>query len=139
MAAVRRLALVRREIRERISATGLELLLRAASRISEGRIAADGRYYGSTMLTLDLGLASGQVRDVCDIATAVRLAQLLEGDAAALAQVRRLVVEEASRVARRPLGELELEIRLRVEGSKIFIDVDVEGPGAQARVAKRGG
>jgi hypothetical protein len=136
MAAVRRLALVRREIRERISATGLELLLRAASRISEGRIAADGRYYGSTMLTLDLGLTCGQVRDVCDVGTATRLAQLLEGDAAALAQVRRLVLEEATRVARRPLGELELEIRLRVEASTIFIDVDVEGPAAQARVTR---
>jgi hypothetical protein len=127
MAVVRQVSFVRREIRERVSPVGLELLLRSASRISEGRIAPDGRYYGSTMLTIDLALARDQVREACDVATATRLARLLEQDAQAKTQLRELAIAEARGVARRTIGKLEVDMRVRVEGSTIFVDLDVDG------------
>jgi hypothetical protein len=134
MAVVRQVSLIRREIREQISPVGLELLLLNASRISEGRVAADGRYYGSTMLTIDLALARDQVREACDVATAARLARLLELDAPAKARLRELAIEEARRVAQRTVGKLEVDMRVRVEGNAVFVDLDVEGvcPRAQS-------
>ncbi len=134
MAASRRVSLIAREIRERVSPAGFELLLRGASRISEGQAAAT-RYDGSTMFTFDLEGARAEVRERCDVATAAHLARLLEREPELLARLRALALEEARRIAGRPLRELDADLRVRVEGCRVFVDVDVEGelaPGAAA-------
>jgi hypothetical protein len=126
MAFVRRIGLFRREIIERVSPAGLDLLLQTACRISEGQVSGD-QYFGSTLLTLDLQQAEIQLQDACDVATAARLARLLEQEPVALEQIRALARAEAQRIACHPLRELELDVRIRVEGPRVFIDVDVEG------------
>ena len=126
MASSRRVALIAREIRERLSPAGFDLLLRGASRISEGQ-AQGARYDGSTMITFDLEAARSEVRERCDVATAAHLARLLEREAALLARLRELAIGEARRIAGRPLYKLEADLRVRVEGCRVFVDIDVEG------------
>jgi hypothetical protein len=126
MAASRRISLIAREIRERVSPAGFELLLRNASRISEGQ-AAGGRYDGCTMVTFDLEVARQAVRERCDVATAAHLGRLLEREPELLGRLRALALEEALRIASRPLRAPETEIRVRVESCRVFVDIDVEG------------
>jgi len=126
MAAARRVSLFRREIKERVSPAGFELLLAAARKISEGRLTG-AHYDGSTMLTLDLATVDDGVRDACDVATALHLGQLLRLEPTLLERARALAAEDARRLAARPLSRLELEVRIQVEGCRILIDIDVEG------------
>ena len=129
MASSRQVSLFRREIKERLSPTGFELLLQAVKKISEGQISASGRYYGSTMLTLDLARVDQGIRDVCDVATALRVAQLLESEPDLLGQLRELALQDARRIAGRPMPRLEADLRIRAEGCRVLVDVDVEGEG----------
>jgi hypothetical protein len=131
MAFARRVNLFQREIREKPSISGFELLLRAASMISEGQVATGGQYFGSTLLTLDLTPQQEHLRDSCDVATARRLAALLQRDEVALEQLRQIALREARKIARCPLAQLETDIRLRVEGARLLIDIDVEGQASQ--------
>ena len=126
MAFVRRVSLFRREIIESISPAALELLLGSAGRISEGQISG-GRYYGSTMLTIDLDRIRGVVQDACDVATAARLAQLLAAEPRVGQLVKELALREARRIAARSLELVEAELRVRTEGTRVCVDMDVEG------------
>ena len=126
MAVARRVNLVGREITERLSSAGVEMLLGRAARLSEGQVLAGNRYYGSTMLTLDLQELHDVVRDSCDAATAARLARLLEGNPAVTREVRAIARQEACRIAGRQLTPNGVDMRVRSEGSCLFIDVDVE-------------
>ena len=127
MAFVRRVSLFRRQIIESISPAGLELLLAGASRISEGQVTSRGRYYGTTMLTIDLQHTGGKVRQVRDVSTSSRLARHLEQEPAAMQQVVRLAVREASNVAGQPILEPAAEVEVRVKGHRVLVDVDLEG------------
>lgn len=126
MAFVRRVSLFRREIHESVSPAALEVLLGSAGRISEGKLSG-GRYFGCTMLTLDLGEVQGAVSDPCDVATAARLARRLAAEPYVEQEVRRLALSEARRITSRSLDLVEAELRVRVEGTRVFIDVDLEG------------
>ena len=105
MAAVRRVTLFSREIIERLSPAGLDLLLARATRLSEGQVSATGDYFGSTMITVDLAQVDGKVRDACDVATAARLARRMAGDQTLVERVRVIAREEA------PLGRGAAEVR----------------------------
>jgi hypothetical protein len=126
MARCRRVSLFRREIKERVSPAGFDLLLDRASKISEGQISGQ-RYYGSTMLTLDLRAVEAGVSEPCDVATAQRLARLLAGEPEILDRLRGLALADARRIARRKMGRLETDLRVRTESSRVLIDIDVEG------------
>ena len=128
MARVRHVALFSREIRERLSLAGAELLLTSATRLTEGQLSGDGHYFGSTMLTVDLEQAQerGLLREEPDVATALRLARLMAASAAVRRRVGDLAGEAAERQAQRPLVGVELDIRVRAEGLLVFVDVDVE-------------
>lgn len=134
MAFVRRVSLFQREIRETLSPTALSVLLRTAGKISEGQTTTDGRYYGSTMLTIDLEQVQSCVNDACDVATAVRLAQHISRQTMVHQQVQQIAEKEARRIACRKLKLLETEVRVRTEGQRIYVDVDVEGAVVQATV-----
>jgi len=126
MAAVRRISLFRREVRETVSLAAIELLLASASRISEGQVAGDGRYYGSTMLTIDVDRLGEQVSDAGDVSTAARLAHVMEGEPEVHARAARLALEEARRICGRRLRRAEADVRVRCDGTSVFVDVDVE-------------
>jgi hypothetical protein len=135
MASVRRISLFRREIRESISPSALDALLASAGRISEGALASDGRYYGSTMLTVDLEQAARTIRERCDVATAVRLAEHMDSDPEVARIAAQLGLEEAMTLARRQLSLVDVDIRIRRDGLVVCVDVDVEAVPANGAVA----
>jgi len=135
MAVVRRIGLFRREIKESLNPAAIEVLVAGASRISEGQVGADGRFYGSTMLTIDLDRLRPQIHDACDVSTAARLAALLEGESALHQQLARLAANEARRIAGSGLRRVEVDLRVRCEGARVYIDIDVEAETAAAPAA----
>ena len=139
MAKVRQVGLFSREITERLSIAGVEMLLSMASKLSEGQLSGNA-FYGSTMLTLDLRQLGGRVKDACDVATAMRLARLIGSNNAVLDRIRALALEEATRIAGCAIDSAGIDIRVRAEGSWVFIDADVEGcTGSRTGQARQSG
>src|SRR4051812_2219565 len=129
MARATRIALFEREVRERISRAALELVLGRAEVISEGQRGVRGgrdAYFGSTMLTIDLGSLELLLRDACDAGTARRLADLLEADADAQAHIEALANSETVRVAGAKPQNVSTHVAIRSQAAKVFIDIDVE-------------
>lgn len=129
MARVTRIALFEREVRERLSASALDLLMSRAEVISEGQRSTRGgrdAYFGSTMLTFDLPELAVVLRDACDAGTARRLAALLETDARVAERVQQLAAREAARVAGAKPASVSTHVAIRAQGARVFIDVDVE-------------
>jgi|KBSSwiStaDraftv2_1062776.scaffolds.fasta_scaffold202623_3 hypothetical protein len=126
MAIARRISLYEREIRVHLGTAALEVLFQLAETLSEGQ-RDGGKYFGSTMITLDLERAGGLVREPCDAASARRVAELLARDARVQARARDLATTAAVRRAGTPLGNLQVELRARAAGPRVHVDVDVEG------------
>ena len=130
---VRRLPLIRREIRESLSSHALELLLSCAELIVEGERALRGGSthaplgFATVMLTLDLRASAALLREPADEATAIRVAELMR---ASTALRERLVELAGPRLAELFAVELdgvrvELLPVIRVSGARILIDGDV--------------
>ena len=129
MARATRITLFEREVRERLSRAALDMLLARAERLSEGqRSVRAGRaaFFGSTMLTIDLASFADVLRDACDAGTAHRLATLLETDTTVPKRIREIAEREAGRIAAARLRDVRTQMTVRAQGSKVFIDVDVE-------------
>ena len=125
-AVARRVSLFEREIRVHLGTAAIEVLFGLAEILSEGQ-RQGGRYFGSTMITVDLGRARALVREDCDAADARRVAALLEKDARVQARARGLAAAAAAERAGAPLRPVEVELRIRTEGLTVRIDLDVEG------------
>jgi hypothetical protein len=130
MAAVRRVSLFEREVRFKLSTAALDILFDCAHVLTEGQRQGKG-WFGSTMITIDLGRAAAAVRDECDAATARRVAELFAGDPRVKARCRELAAAEAAERAGR-LGRLDVDMRVRASGARVQIDLDVEGEVAAA-------
>jgi hypothetical protein len=129
MARATRIALIEREVRERLSRSALELVLSRAEVMSEGQRSVRGgrqAYFGSTMLTIDLPSLELLLRDACDAGTARRLAELLQSDATAAARIDALAASEAARVAGATPVSVSAHVTIRSQAAKVFIDIDVE-------------
>lgn len=127
MATVSTVRLISRQIIERLSIAGVELILAKATRITEGQISDDGQYDGSTMVTIDLQRLDRLISDSCDVLTANRLTVQLYEEAESLSLLKALAHREALGVAQRQFEKIEIDVRIRSEGHWIFIDMDVEG------------
>jgi hypothetical protein len=125
MATARRVSLFEREIRVRLGTAAIELLFGLAEALSEGQ-RQGRRYFGSTMLTFDLERARGALREAGDAADAHRLAELMQKDARVLARARALASAAAAARAGAPLASFDAELRVRVEGARVHVDLDVE-------------
>ncbi len=132
MARATRVTLFEREVREKLSASAVEILFQRAHVLSEGRRAssptAGAAFFGSTMLTLDLRELADVVRDPPDAVTAAKLATLIESDARAKTRIRQIAAREAERLAGGPTAARAVDFRVRTEGASVYIDVDVESP-----------
>jgi hypothetical protein len=140
MARVRRIALIEREIRERLGEAAVDLLLASASILVEGLVkglaegqrgtaARAGRqtYFGTVMLTIDLNLLGPQLRGAEDpVAAARRAADLMARDLRIDRRLRKLAIAEAERKVGSRLREPECELRVRADRGVIYIDLDVE-------------
>ena len=135
MARAARVALFEREIRERLSQAAVEILLAQAQVLSEGGFSSKGgrpAFYGSTMLTIDLGVASEAVRERCDGAAARRAATLIADDPRVTRRVRQVAEDEAASIAGGPLRVTASDVRVRAHGTTLYIDVDLEGEATTA-------
>jgi hypothetical protein len=134
MAKATRVTLFEREVRERLSDAAVEILLGAAEVLSEGQVAAPPvpslpggeAFFGSTMLTIDLAAAASVVREPCDAAAARKVAGLMAADARIARRARLVAEREAARIAGRPVRTAATEVRVRADGTCIFIDVEIE-------------
>lgn len=129
MRAAARIALFEKVIREHLSPAALDILLARAEIISEGqRTVRSGKpvFLGSTMLTIDLGTAEGELREPCDAATALRLARLMRAEEGVARRVRELAAREAERLVGVRPRAVVAELRVRASGRRVLVDVDVE-------------
>ena len=125
MIIARRVSLFQREIRISLSSAAIELLFDLASVLSEGDRAGDA-FYGSTMITFDLARAAPSVSEVCDAAVARQLGERLAADPRVTGRARALAVAEAERIAGSCLIDPAVDLRTRVSGAHIELDIDVE-------------
>jgi hypothetical protein len=124
-AVARRISLFERELRVHLSASAIEVLERHARVLSEGQ--RDGaRYFGSTMITFDLTVAVGTIRDGCDEDTARRVAGLLGADIRIKRWATGLAQAHATARAGAPLLQPDIDLRVRSVGAVVHIDLDVE-------------
>ena len=130
MARVTRVTLFEREVRERLSNAALELLLGRAQVLAEGRRAqsptARKAFFGSIMITMDLATLDGDVRDALTPETAARVAERMQSDARVARWLRKLAENEASRLAGSPIRVHSADVRVRCEGARVLVDIDVE-------------
>jgi hypothetical protein len=131
LAWVARVALFERETHLRLTATALEVLLEAAERVAEGRVASaiggGVRFYGTALFTLNLERSGDLFRDPVDEATAASVASQLAQDPRA----RTRLLELARITVRARLGHilgeaLGAELRVRSEATRVFVDLDLE-------------
>ncbi|MCG8425491.1 MAG: hypothetical protein MJE77_47035 [Proteobacteria bacterium] len=125
MLSARRVSLFEREIRIRLGQAAIEVLLANASVLSEGQV-AEGYYFGSTMLTIDLARSSVHLSEACDLVTARNAEALIATDERIKERVRELAIAEAGRLAGNALESVHVESRVRRNGRYFQIDVDVE-------------
>lgn len=125
MQGTRRVSLFEREIRIRLSAAAVEILFSAASVLSEGQVDGD-RYFGSTMITIDLRRASVYLSEACDSATAESVERLVATDIRVLDHSRELAMAEGQRLAGCPLDRVQIDVRVNRSGRHFHLDVDVE-------------
>jgi hypothetical protein len=125
---VRRIPLIRQEVRESLSTSALDLLFQGAEMIVEGARGTheEGRGYATVMVTVDLARAAALLRERADEATAERVTELMRGSAV----VRRRLIDMARprlaamfEVAARSM-RVELLPVVRFSGTKILIDGD---------------
>lgn len=136
---VRRIPLIRREIRESLSDNALELLFGSAELLVEGDrdlagertgsnwSEAGDRAYATVMVTLDLTTCASLLREPADEATAERVAELMRGSASVRRQLIELARPELAQLVDAPPRALRIELLpvVRVAGTRILIDGDV--------------
>jgi hypothetical protein len=105
-----------------------ELLFRHADVLTEGQ-SRDGVWFGSTMIAFDLDAVEADLRAPLDAAARAELAALVSGSVRVRIRVMRMACAEVAR--RNPdtkLGTAQMETRVKLEGRKLHLDVDLEVP-----------
>lgn len=132
-ARVDRVQLIRREVREVLAPSALEVLLAHAERVVEGGDEVGGpagppgrRVYATLMVTIDLRRCARYFREPADAATAERVAELMEESADLERKLVRLVRGELASLAGADpeTMEITLERTIRVDGPVLYIDGD---------------
>jgi hypothetical protein len=134
MARASRVSLFHREIRTSLSSAAIEILFGQATVLSEGQF-EDACFFGSTMITIDCSRAAEWVSTKCDSTTVRQVAELLLRDDRFRDRIRELGEREAMRLARAPLGTMQIEMRIRTSENNLHVDVDVEATTLQARAS----
>jgi hypothetical protein len=140
---VHRIRLIRREVRESLSAGALDLLLAHAELVVEGsgEIGSPApdrrdRVYATVMLTIDLTRCADDFREPADAATAERVAELMRETTTVRSRLLALARPRLAELAGIPEESLEisLEPQVRAEGVRVLVDGDaVAWPRARRR------
>ncbi|MCY1067054.1 hypothetical protein OV090_19995 [Nannocystis sp. RBIL2] len=130
---VQKVQLIRREIREVLAPSALELLFKygelvieAGPELGRGRRAPGQRFYATVMVTVDLRRCAAHFCEPADVATADKLAELMLGSVRVRQKLVALARQELARLAGVPAAQLHVEIdhHVRSEGTRVFIDGD---------------
>jgi hypothetical protein len=132
LAKARRGAALRVRRGEALTREAEERLFHRAEVISEGSVRESRgivSYFGSTMITCDLDDLRAAWRGPLDHDARERLARAVAGSVRVRLRIMRLAYAEvARRIPDRPLGTAQVETRVRLEGDRLLLDVDVEVP-----------
>lgn len=105
-----------------------EVLFRGAEVLSEGSV-ADGSFFGTTLITIDLARVAPELAKPDDDERRRRFLEVLEGSVRIRLHAMRLACRDvARRHPDRALGMANVETRFRLEGNLVFLDVDLEVP-----------
>jgi hypothetical protein len=134
--------LIRREVREVLSPSALELLFEHAELVVEGgeevggRRADDRRVFATVMVSIDLARCAGHVREPADEATARRVAELMETEPRVHQRLHSLAARELARLAGAAPETLAIAVEtgMRAAGTVVLVDID-----AMATLARRRG
>jgi hypothetical protein len=128
---VRRLSLIRREVREILAPKALDLLWSRREEIIEGSREIGGRqasasYFATVMVTIDLMSCRDLFREPADVATARRISELMRDSEDLHGRLLGLVGPQLAALSQRPVDDLDiaLEFRVRADGPRILIDGD---------------
>jgi hypothetical protein len=78
------------------------------------------------MITVDVAALAELVREPCDTHAAERVAELIRSDARVTRRVHKIAAREAERLAGGPVRVRAGEVRVRAQGTFVYLDVDVE-------------
>lgn len=134
-ARVDRVQLIRREVREVLAPSALEVLLGHAERQIEGgaelgdHSPAAGRVYATLMVTIDLQHCARFFREPADTATAERVAELMADSPALDRKLTRMVGAELAKLAGCALEDLDVTVdrTIRAEKTTLYVDGDAMG------------
>jgi hypothetical protein len=130
---VKRIPLIRREIRESLSDNALEILFCAAELLVEGardlepgQLTDDRRAYATVMVTIDLAHSAALLRERADEATAERVAELMRGSNAVRRRLIELARPKLAKLVDAPARSLRIELlpAIRTADARILIDGD---------------
>jgi len=124
MASARRVSLFEREVRVRLAPAGLDVLFEEARVLTEGQVEGE-RYFGSTMMTVDLARLQPRVSDECDPACARRIVELATDDERVRLRARGLALAEATREGG-ALDPTAIDLHVHRDGRILHLDLDVE-------------
>lgn len=130
-ARVSKIQLIRREVREFLPPSAVELLFAHGEDVVEGGVElGDGgvahRAYATVMVTIDLARCADLFREPADAATAQRLAELMEVDRPVRERLMTLARRELARISGLSAKRLrvQLEHHVRAEGTRLLLDAD---------------
>lgn len=129
MAQARKIPLIEREVREHLSQAALDAVFACAQLISEGEasvVKGKQHFLGSTMLTFDVSALADILREPADEGTARRLAALLAKDSSIDDRVEPIARREVERITGGNAQSVRGETRIRTQGTRVFLDIDVE-------------
>jgi len=129
IAQVRKIPLIEREIRERLSQAALDAIFANTHVISEGETIKGGgkiQFAGSTMLTIDVEAFGDILREPADEGTARRLAALLAREPSLPHRIESVVRQEVERITTNAPQSVRGETRIRAQGTQVYLDIDVE-------------
>ncbi len=127
---VRRDLVARAHTSVALSLAAEERLFAQAELMTEGALRVEGTeraFYGTTIVTFDIADARQVLRGLDGDDAAERLLALLDGSVRVRLRAMRLACAEAARrVPEHDLGTARVEIRMRRDGDKMHVDVDLE-------------
>ena len=109
-----------------------EVLFEHAEVMTEGSAGRDPgakSFFGSTMITIDLGKLAGRLRGLDAPGMHETLCEVVGASVRMRLRAMRIACAEvARRVPERDLGTAQVEIRTSIVGSRLHLDVDLEVP-----------
>lgn len=115
--------------RRALSNPAIEELFRSAEVLTEGGLDDGGRWYGSIMITFDLGRLDQRCRDLRSPEDVERFVLAIEGSVRVRVRAHRMACSEIyRRFPDRDVGTAQLYSRFSREGTSLLLDIDLEAP-----------